>query len=139
MSERHDSMPQRISVEFSPGIHVHYYLGGSPPVTDLSKGPVAGFKELSESLKLENTRLKEQNERQAKTITESDIALENAAVRLRWFQAKVTELLEQARIRSACTHPLRSCFRPEPGTTHTFKPKTMIMDARRPEYITLTF
>jgi hypothetical protein len=47
-----------------------------------------------DKLLLENRRLKEQNARQVKTITESDIAIENAAARLHWFQAHVAELRE---------------------------------------------
>jgi hypothetical protein len=81
-----------------------------------------------DKLLAENTRLKEQNARQCKTITESDIAVENAAVRLRWFQAKVTELLEQARIRSASAARLKGVdirrFEPTPGRAYVFMPKT---------------
>jgi hypothetical protein len=91
-----------------------------------------------DKLLADNTRLKEQNARQAKTITESDIALENAAVRLRWFQAKVTELLEQARIRTHAT-PLSMLFRPLPGSTYVFTPRSITMNAEHPENITLTF
>jgi hypothetical protein len=92
-----------------------------------------------DKLLAENTRLKEQNARQCKTITESDIAIENAAVRLRWFQGHVAELQEQARIRSASAAPLRSCFGFEPGKTYQFKPKTITVDANHPSLITLTF
>jgi hypothetical protein len=56
---------------------------------------------------------------------EKDIAIENAAVRLHWFQEKVAEL--------------QVSFRPAPGSTYTFQPKTMTIDVRHPEYITLTF